>query len=125
MDRLGVASDKDVLKCKVLGITGSFGKEAVVSEAITSTVSRKSFVTSLSFSSPSVTVAEQSGSLLTVERTKLLESPKMDGSNLYLKTDPATDPCPLLQYYAIHLLEAAGWHIKRRKRPSRRYMESV
>ncbi|XP_040987978.1 increased DNA methylation 1 isoform X1 [Juglans microcarpa x Juglans regia] len=125
IDRLGVASNKDVLKCQILGIDGNDGKEVVSSEAIASPVSQESFATSLLFSSPSVTIAEQSGSLLTEERTKLLESPKMDGSNLYLKTDPVKDPRPLLQYYVIHLLEAAGWRIERRKRPSRRYMESV
>ncbi|KAG2681709.1 hypothetical protein I3760_11G156900 [Carya illinoinensis] len=49
----------------------------------------------------------------------------MDGLNLYLKTDPVKDPRPLIQYYVIHLLEESGRHIERRKRPSRRYMESV
>ncbi|KAG7957101.1 hypothetical protein I3843_11G157300 [Carya illinoinensis] len=125
IDRLGVASNKDVLKCKIPGINGNDGKEVVVSETIASPVSQESFSTSLLFSSPSITIAEQSVSQLTEERTKLLESPKMDGLNLYLKTDPVKDPRPLIQYYVIHLLEESGRHIERRKRPSRRYMESV
>ncbi|KAG6637180.1 hypothetical protein CIPAW_11G161800, partial [Carya illinoinensis] len=122
---LGVASNKDVLKCKIPGINGNDGKEVVAREAIASPVSQESFSTSLLFSSPSITIAEQSVSQLTEERTKLLESPKMDGLNLYLKTDPVKDPRPLIQYYVIHLLEEAGRHIERCKRPSRRYMESV
>lgn len=42
-----------------------------------------------------------------------------------MKKDTSKDPRPLLQYDVNRLLEAAGWHIQRRKRPSRAYMESV
>ena len=46
-------------------------------------------------------------------------------SDVALKTNLKKDPRQLLQYHVVNLLRAAGWHIERRKRPSRQYMESV
>ncbi|XP_062169388.1 increased DNA methylation 1 isoform X3 [Alnus glutinosa] len=125
MDRQGIVSDQNVLKCRLPGLDGNDGKEVVVSKAIASPVSQESFATRLLTASPSVPVLEKSGSVHAEERPKLLESPKMDESNLSLKTDPMKDPRSLLQYHVINLLEAAGWRIERRKRPSRHYMDTV
>jgi hypothetical protein len=125
MDRQGIVSDQNVLKCRLPGLDGNDRKEVVVSKAIASPVSQESFATRLLTASPSVPVLEKSGSVHAEERPKLLESPKMDESNLSLKTDPMKDPRSLLQYHVINLLEAAGWRIERRKRPSRHYMDTV
>jgi hypothetical protein len=125
MDRQGIVTDLNVLKSRLPGLDGIDGKEVVVSKAIASPVSQESFATRLFTACPSVPVSEKSGSVHAEERPKLLESPKMDESNLSPKVDPMKDPRSLLQYHVINLLEAAGWCIERRKRPSRRYMESV
>ncbi|GMY32013.1 increased DNA methylation 1 isoform X2 [Fagus crenata] len=125
VDRPGIVDDQDVLKCRLLGLDGNDGKEVVVSKAIASPASQESFATRL-LVSPSITAADGSGSpLLAEENPRLLESHKWDLSNISLKMDPMKDPRPLLQYCVIHLLEATGWSIEKRKRPSRNHMESV
>lgn len=125
MDIPDIVSDQDVRKCNLLGLDGNDGKEVVVRTAIASPVYQEISATRLLIACPSFTVPENYVSLHAEERPKLLESTRRDGSNLSHKKDPMKDPRPLLQYYVIHLLKAAGWRIEKRKRPSRRYMESV
>ncbi|KDP32523.1 hypothetical protein JCGZ_14726 [Jatropha curcas] len=125
MDRGGDAHEKDTPKCSSLNADGNAGKEVAICKAIASPVSQESFATKLLLPYPSAAITDRPGSPIHVEeRLRELESPGLDISNT-LKMDSKKDPRPFLQSHIIHLLAALGWCIERRKRPSRKYPETV
>ncbi|GAV64061.1 PHD domain-containing protein [Cephalotus follicularis] len=115
--------DLDVAKCRV---PSSDGKEVVVGKAIASPVSQESFTARLVVASPSVTVAEKLGThICAEERPDGFDFSRLDASDISYIVDPKKDPRPILQKHILHLLTVAGWCIERRKRPSRKYMDTV
>ncbi|KAJ9153522.1 hypothetical protein P3X46_026950 [Hevea brasiliensis] len=125
LDRVGDVCDKDVLKCRLPNADGNAGKEVVICKAVASPVSQESFATRLFHAKPSAAIIEKSGSPIRAEeRLKELDSPGLGVSN-YLKTDSKKDPRPFLQSHIVRILLAAGWFIGKRKRPSRKYSETV
>ncbi|KAM5586222.1 hypothetical protein ABKV19_005233 [Rosa sericea] len=126
LDRGAIVGDSDVSKCRLPTSDGNDGKELCASKAVASPVSQESFSTMLLATGPPVTLLDKLGTPLGVEgKPKGLESPALDRSAIAFKKDSSKDPRPLLQYDVNRFLEAAGWHIQRRKRPCRAYMESV
>ncbi|KAF2287330.1 hypothetical protein GH714_039644 [Hevea brasiliensis] len=125
LDGVGDVCDKDVLKCRLPNADGNAGKEVVICKAVASPVSQESFATRLFHAKPSAAIVEKSGSPIRAEeRLKELDSPGLGVSN-YLKTDSKKDPRPFLQSHIVRILLAAGWFIGKRKRPSRKYSETV
>ncbi|KAH9723001.1 Increased DNA methylation 1 [Citrus sinensis] len=118
--------DMDVIKQSLPRLDGHDGKEAILGKAIASPISQESSATRLTVASPSVTVAEKSGfaqcAAETVDRSI---SVGLDASNISFKLDAKTDPRSLLQNHIFNLLTAAGWAVGRRKRPSRKYMDTI
>lgn len=113
-------------KCRLPGLEGIDVKEVTRGKAIASPVSQESFASRLLAASPSVNVQERSQTPLDVEeRPPEYQNYELELSNVELKASLNKDPRPLLQYHVANLLRAAGWHIERRKRPSRQYMETV
>nr|XP_011460777.1 PREDICTED: uncharacterized protein LOC105350447 [Fragaria vesca subsp. vesca] len=126
LDRGTVLGDSDVSKCRLPTSDGNDGKELCPSKAVASPVSQESFSTMLLATGPSVTLLDKLGTPLGAEgNLEGLESPVMARSAISFKKDSCKDPRPLLQYDVNCLLEAAGWHIQRRKRRCRSYLESV
>ncbi|XP_022981896.1 increased DNA methylation 1-like isoform X1 [Cucurbita maxima] len=112
--------EPDVPKCTSLILEGH--EPNMVNKVSASPVSEESSMTRLLVASPSDTFNEFGSSLhLEVGQMKF-QCPELDTS---LKTDLIRDPRPLLHYHVVHLLIAAGWSIERRKRPCRRYLETV
>lgn len=125
MDRGGTVSDPNALKHRFQSLEGNDGKEVIVCKAIASPVSQESFATRLLAASSTVNVPEISRSPLHAEEEpEGCECPELEIYDA-LKTNSKTDPRKLLHYHVSNLLRAAGWHIERRKRPSRLYAESV
>ncbi|KDO48770.1 hypothetical protein CISIN_1g002464mg [Citrus sinensis] len=118
--------DMDVIKQSLPRLDGHDGKEAILGKAIASPISQESSATRLTVASPSVTVAEKSGfaqcAAETVDRSI---SVGLDASNISFKLDAKMDPRSLLQNHIFNLLTAAGWAVERRKRPSRKYMDTI
>ncbi|KAM2058581.1 hypothetical protein ACFX16_031145 [Malus domestica] len=126
LNKPGVAGDPDVSKCRLRYSNGDDRKEVCLSKAIASPASHENFLTRLLVASPLATVIDKSRTPLHSEgKPNGFESSVLDVSNVALKTENSKDPRPLLRYHVARLLEAAGWHIERRKRPSRNYMETV
>ncbi|XP_027341499.1 increased DNA methylation 1 isoform X2 [Abrus precatorius] len=120
-----VAKDDDATNCKSISADGNVAKEVSVSKAVASPVSQESFANRLVVTSPSITVVKKSGSPLNPEEMpEGFLSSNMDISNSSLKVEEE-DPRTLLQFHIVQLLRMAGWSIEKRKRPSRRYVESV
>ncbi|GMN54399.1 hypothetical protein TIFTF001_023527 [Ficus carica] len=118
--------DPNTSKCRGQSLEGNDPKEAAIGKAIASPASQESFASRLLAASPSTNVQERSESPLHAEeRPQEHQSFELDLSDVALKTNLKKDPRQLLQYHIVDLLRAAGWHIERRKRPSRQYMESV
>ncbi|KAL5564562.1 hypothetical protein UlMin_027726 [Ulmus minor] len=120
MDKGGILGDPEFLKCKIRCLEGNDGKEVILGKTIASPVSQESFASKLLVTSPSINVPEISGSPLNTEETA-----ELDLCHVALDTSFKKDPRPLLQYQVTDLFRAAGWHIEKRKRPSRQYLESV
>ncbi|GAY64263.1 hypothetical protein CUMW_232160 [Citrus unshiu] len=121
-----VVGDVDVIKQSLPRLDGHDGKEAIVGKAIASPISQESSATRLTVASPSVTVAEKSGfAQCAAERVDGSISVGLDASNISFKLDAKTDPRSLLQNHIFNLLTAAGWAVERRKRPSRKYMDTI
>ncbi|XP_028763841.1 increased DNA methylation 1 isoform X2 [Neltuma alba] len=116
----------DVSNCKKTSADGNLAKEVATSKVTASPVSQESFANRLAVTSSSITAVEKSGSHLQLE-----EMPKgslsyvVDKSNLSLTPELKKDPRDLLHYRCVQLLMMAGWSIEKRKRPCRRYFESV
>ncbi|MED6133744.1 hypothetical protein PIB30_030961 [Stylosanthes scabra] len=113
--------DVDVTKCKSATGDSNVAKEVAVGKAVASPVSQESFANRLVVTTPSI------GALYPLhpeEMSKDLISADMDISDSLSKLDQK-DPRTLLQFHILQLLTAAGWSIEKRKRPSRRYIESV
>lgn len=125
-ERHSEASNPHVTKQELPSLDGHDAKEVVVAKAIASPTSQESFVTRLVVASPSITVAEKCESALhVIETANESNSLGLDASDNSLKFDPKTDPRPLLQDHIVRLFTNAGWHIETRKRPSRKYMDTV
>ncbi|KAH9778926.1 Increased DNA methylation 1 [Citrus sinensis] len=121
-----VVGDVDVIKQSLPRLDGHDGKEAIVGKAIASPISQESSATRLTVASPSVTVAEKSGfAQCAAERVDGSISVGLDASNISFKLDAKMDPRSLLQNHIFNLLTAAGWAVERRKRPSRKYMDTI
>ncbi|KAJ6753831.1 PHD FINGER FAMILY PROTEIN [Salix purpurea] len=119
IDRQGDAREPDALKCSLPN------SDAVAGKAIASPVSQESYATRILLARPSVDVIGKSESPLNAEeRAKAFNSPGLDVS-IISKTDSKMDPRPFLQSHITRLLSALGWCIGKRKRPSRKYMESI
>ncbi|KAJ6776229.1 PHD FINGER FAMILY PROTEIN [Salix koriyanagi] len=119
IDRQGDARESDALKCSLPN------SDAVAGKAIASPVSQESYATRILLARPSVDVVGKSESPLNAEeRAKAFNSPGLDVS-IISKTDSKMDPRPFLQSHITRLLSALGWCIGKRKRPSRKYMESI
>ncbi|KAJ6314280.1 hypothetical protein OIU78_017862 [Salix suchowensis] len=119
IDRQGDAREPDALKCSLPN------SDAVAGKAIASPVSQESYATRILLARPSVDVVGKSESPLNAEeRAKAFNSPGLDVS-IISKTDSKMDPRPFLQSHITRLLSALGWCIGKRKRPSRKYMESI
>lgn len=101
---------------------GNVAKEGSISKAVASPVSQESFANRLVVTSPSTAVVKKSGSPLNPD--EMPESVNVDISNSFSKLEEE-DPRTILQIHVVQLLRMAGWSIEKRKRPSRRYMESV
>ncbi|KAL2331367.1 hypothetical protein Fmac_018948 [Flemingia macrophylla] len=101
---------------------GNVAKEGSVSKAAASPVSQESFANRLVATSPSTTVVKKSVSPL--NPNEMPDSFDVDISNSFSKLDEE-DPRTILQFHIVQLLRMAGWSIEKRKRPSRRYLESV
>ncbi|TQD73128.1 hypothetical protein C1H46_041331 [Malus baccata] len=126
LNKPGVIGDPDVSRCRLPNSSGNDRKEVCLSKAIASPVAHENFSARLLAASPLATVMDKSRTPLPAEgKPNGFESPVVDVSNVALKTENSKDPRPLLQYHVGRLLEAAGWHIERRKRASRNYMETV
>ncbi|KAI5333054.1 Hypothetical predicted protein [Prunus dulcis] len=126
LDKAGIVGDPDVPTCRLPTSDGDDRKEVCVSKAIASPVLHESFSARLLVASPVVTVLDKLETPLHAEgKPKGFEAPDLDVSDVALKIDASKDPRPVLQCHVARLLEAAGWYIERRKRPSRSYMESV
>ncbi|PRQ31058.1 putative histone acetyltransferase chromatin regulator PHD family [Rosa chinensis] len=121
LDRGAIVGDSDVSKNRLPASDGNDGKELCASKAVASPVSQESFSTMLLATGSPVTLLDKLGTPLGAEG----KPEGLDRSAIAFKKDSSKDPRPLLQYDVNRLLEAAGWHIQRRKRPSRAYMESV
>ncbi|KAG5254911.1 increased DNA methylation [Salix suchowensis] len=119
IDRQGDAREPDALKCSLPNA------DVVAGKAIASPVSQESYATRILLARPSVDVVGKSESPLNAEeRAKAFNSPGLDVS-IISKTDSKMDPRPFLQSHITRLLSALGWCIGKRKRPSRKYMESI
>lgn len=123
VERDSNVGDPHVSKCTTLNLEGNDESNMVVNKVGASSVSQESSMTRLLVASPSVTLDEKFGSPLHLDvgQTRF-QCPELDTS---LKTDLVRDPRPLLHYHVVHLFIAAGWSIERRKRPCRRYLETV
>ncbi|XP_062011565.1 increased DNA methylation 1 [Rosa rugosa] len=121
LDGGAIVGDSDVSKCRLPTSDGNDGKELCASKAVASPVSQESFSTMLLATGSPVTLLDKLGTPLGAEG----KPEGLDRSAIAFKKDSSKDPRPLLQYDVNRLLEAAGWHIQRRKRPSRAYLESV
>lgn len=121
-----IVGDVDVIKQSLRSLDGHDGKEVIVGKAIASPISQESSATRLTVASPSITVAEKSGfAQCALERVDGSISVGLGASNISFKLDAKTDPRSLLQNHIFDLLTAAGWAIERRKRPSRKYMDTI
>lgn len=121
----GDICNKDVPKCRLPNADGNAGKEVVICKAVASPVSQESFATRMFLTNPSAAIIEKSGSPIHAEeRLKELDSPRLVVPD-YLNIDSKKDPRPFLQSHIVRILLAAGWFIGRRKRPSRKYSETV
>jgi hypothetical protein len=118
IDRKGDAREPDVLKCSLPNSDGVAGK------AIASPVSQESYATRILLARPVDVVGKPGSPLNAEERAKAFNSPGLDVS-IISKTDSKMDPRPFLQSHITRLLSALGWCIGKRKRPSRKYMESI
>lgn len=126
IDSSGNVGDLGIIKHRLPSMDGHDAKEVIVGKAIASPISQESSAARLMASSPSATAAEKSGSTLcAMEGVNGFNALGLDVSNIAFKLDPKTDPRSLLQNHIVHLLTAAGWAVERRKRPSRRYMDTV
>ncbi|KAL9438173.1 hypothetical protein AB3S75_023942 [Citrus x aurantiifolia] len=118
--------DMDVIKQSLPRLDEHDGKEAILGKAIASPISQESSATRLTVASPSVTVAEKSGfAQCAAEIVDGSISVGLDASNISFKIDAKTDPRSLLQNHIFNLLTASGWAVERRKRPSRKYMDTI
>ncbi|KAI4333582.1 hypothetical protein L6164_018369 [Bauhinia variegata] len=116
----------DIVNCKLANADGNVAKEVAGHKVVASPVSQESFANRLAVTSPSITVTEKSGSpLLPEENPQGFLSSDMDMTNGSLEPGFKNDPRTLLQYHIVQLLIMAGWSIEKRKRPCRRYFESV
>ncbi|CAK7327685.1 unnamed protein product [Dovyalis caffra] len=122
--RQGDVREPDVLKCSLPNSDGVGGKEMAFSKAIASPVSQESYATRILLASPVDIVGKPGSPLNAEERAKEFDSPGLDVSNIS-KADSKMDPRPFLQSHIARLLSAMGWCIGKRKRPSRKYMESI
>ncbi|KAI5605363.1 hypothetical protein BDE02_01G346800 [Populus trichocarpa] len=118
IDRKGDAREPDVLKCSLPNSDGVAGK------AIASPVSQESYATRILLARPVDVVGKPGSPLNAEERAKAFNLPGLDVS-IISKTDSKMDPRPFLQSHITRLLSALGWCIGKRKRPSRKYMESI
>ncbi|MED6223204.1 hypothetical protein PIB30_071711 [Stylosanthes scabra] len=113
--------DVDVTKCKSATGDSNVAKEVAVGKAVASPVSQESFANRLVVTTPSIGAVFP---LHPEEMSKDFISADMDISDSLSKLGKK-DPRTLLQFHILQLLTAAGWTIEKRKRPSRRYIESV
>ncbi|XP_062096968.1 increased DNA methylation 1 [Humulus lupulus] len=136
MVRACTVGDPHVSRVRLPGLEGIASKDVTIGKAIASPVSQESFASRLLAASPTVNVQERSECPSDAEERPLeYQNCKLELSNDAVKTslnkEPRPllqsnkDPRPLIQYHVVDLLKAAGWHIERRKRPSRQYMETV
>nr|UVW45074.1 IDM1 [Camellia sinensis] len=113
----GEIGDRDVSNRRLESLDGSDEKEVNASKAIASPVSQESFASKLLVASPSVTVANNSGShRCAEERTKASNSSELSMAKISLNRVSMKDPRPPLRNHIQNLLRAAGWQIRRRKR---------
>ncbi|KAL5804706.1 hypothetical protein ACOSQ3_031506 [Xanthoceras sorbifolium] len=126
VDRGGDVDHFNVIKHRSTSLDGNDSKEMAVGKAIASPISQESFATRLAVASPSMTVAEKSeSSLHDVGRSNAFDSLGLDVGDVSLKMGTKTDARSLLQGHIVQLLTAAGWKIETRRRPSRKYMDTV
>ncbi|KAJ4844029.1 hypothetical protein Tsubulata_045168 [Turnera subulata] len=125
LDRdIGVC-DQDVLQCGLPKSNEPAGDEVHFGKAVSSPISQESFATKILFASPSMDILGKPGSLLNDgEKQKGFDSHGLDASNV-LNEDCKKDPRPVLQGHVVRILLAMGWRIEKRKRPSRKYVESI
>lgn len=118
--------DEDGSKHKILAVNQDNCKEVVVLKTIASPVSQESFATKLLVVSPPVTVVNKSGSPPCAKKrphgSDFLDS---DVPDVSINDDIRKDPRPFLYNYSSRLLEAAGWSIEKRKRNSKKNLESI
>ncbi|XP_054814730.1 increased DNA methylation 1 [Prosopis cineraria] len=118
--------DVDVSNCTKTTVDGNLAKEVSTSKAAASPVSQESFANKLVVTSPFITAMEKSGSHFQFEEIpKGFLSYDLDKSNLSLTPDLKKDPRDLLHHRSVQLLMMAGWSMEKRKRPCRRYFESI
>ncbi|KAL1350050.1 hypothetical protein HN51_026506 [Arachis hypogaea] len=113
--------DVDATKCKSATADSNVAKEVIVGKAIASPASQESFANRLVVTTSSISAVNP---LHPEEMSKDFISADMDISDSLSKLDKK-DPRTLLQFHILRLLTAAGWSVEKRKRPSRRYIESV
>ncbi|KAF8413759.1 hypothetical protein HHK36_001752 [Tetracentron sinense] len=123
MDRGGDVDDRNNSNCKVSRLVRSDVKKFV---GITSPVSQESFTPKILVAASSITVADKPESSIRAARRSqeflLLNS---DLVNMTCNMDSMKDLRPRLRCHINQLLTSTGWHVERRKRNCRTYMESV
>ncbi|GLU18080.1 hypothetical protein SLE2022_344000 [Rubroshorea leprosula] len=117
--------DMDVKKSRLQKSDARVNKEVVVCKAIASPVSQESFASRLVDASQSATALEKFDCPLLEEKPGGFYLPGLDESNISLETDSKKDPRLLLQSHAFGLLRQAGWSIEKRKRPCRKYVDTI
>lgn len=114
--------EPDVPKCTSSILEGN-DEPNMVNKVSASPVSQESSMTRLLVASPSDTFDDKFGSPLHLDVGQMkFQCPELDTS---MNTDLIRDPRPLIHYHVVHLFIAAGWSIERRKRPCRRYLETI
>ncbi|KAF5730712.1 hypothetical protein HS088_TW19G00307 [Tripterygium wilfordii] len=119
-DAGGDVHNQDVIKSIPPSLYGNDGKQLTVAKAVASPVSQESIANKILVASPKVGCPPYPE-----ERPKEFQLLALDSSGVSLKTDCGKDPRPLLQNHIMHLLMSAGWSAERRKRPSRKYMDTI